>query len=262
MVGIHMQGVGASGIKFPQQFQHQHPMLARLQPGVQLGQQPACAKQQGRCILHTGGQLQRSVKHFRQVHPGIDLGRTAIGPVQRIDHCPTEASRHAPTGQRPQLAPGGAAQTQQRRHMLPCNCHGLQGQGIRMRIRRSTPQTPQRYQRCSALRTFHGRYRLVLLEDLTHQSSTPAIQPLASRHLQHQRGIYPSHQRAELQRPPGQRSGGIHQRLARANRLRRGLQCNPVHGLRREVLSLPADAPAPVKLPVMGWRAPAAGHGA
>jgi hypothetical protein len=106
-------GAVAAAVHLPAQAQHQRALPARLQPGVQQGQQAARAEQQGTGVFHVGRQLQRLVKGFGQREPGIQLGLVAEGLVQRIEQPVAKAPHQPAARQRAQVAPGAAAQALQ-----------------------------------------------------------------------------------------------------------------------------------------------------
>ena len=86
-----------AGVQLPAQLQRQNAALSRLQPHVQLRQQAARAKHQGRGVVDARGELQPGLKHSRQFQPGVQLGFGTIGAVQRIDKPRTKTPHQAAT---------------------------------------------------------------------------------------------------------------------------------------------------------------------
>jgi hypothetical protein len=121
--GAHQQvvvgGAIAAAVHLPGQAQHQRAPLARLQPGVQQGQQAARTEQQGAGVFHMRGQLQRLVEGLGQREPGVELGLLAKGLVQRVEQAVAEAPHQPAARQRAQVAPGAAAQALQRGQVYP-----------------------------------------------------------------------------------------------------------------------------------------------
>jgi hypothetical protein len=107
-------GAVAAAVHLPAQAQHQRTLPARLQPGVQQGQQAARAEQQGAGVFDVRGQFQRLIEGLGQREPGIQLGLLAKGLVERVEQAVTEAAHQPPARQRAQVAPGAAAQAFQR----------------------------------------------------------------------------------------------------------------------------------------------------
>jgi hypothetical protein len=163
--GAHQQvvvgGAVAAAVHLPAQAQHQRALPARLQPGVQQGQQAARAEQQGAGVFDMGGQLQRLVELLGQREPGVELGLIAKGLVEGVEQPVAKAPHQPAARQRAQVAPGAAAQALQRGQVYPGG--GERGQRQLGRRRGHGPggavlarlqmfeQTPDRYQGCSAL---------------------------------------------------------------------------------------------------------------
>ena len=163
--GAHQQvvvgGAVAAAVHLPAQAQHQRALPARLQPGVQQGQQAARAEQQGAGVFDVGGQLQRLVEGLGQHEPGVELGLVAKGLVERVEQAVAEAPHQTAARQRAQVTPGAAAQALQRGLMRPGGgqrgqrqVRGRRGGGPRGAVLaglQAFEQAPDRYQRRSAL---------------------------------------------------------------------------------------------------------------
>ncbi len=163
--GAHQQvvvgGAVAAAVHLPAQAQHQRALPARLQPGVQQGQQAARAEQQGAGVFHVRGQFQRLIERLGQHEPGIQLGLLAKGLVECVEQSVAEAAHQPAARQRTQVAPGAAAQALQRGPVRPGG--GERGQREQRGRRGGGPggavavgvqalkQPPDRYQGCSAL---------------------------------------------------------------------------------------------------------------
>jgi hypothetical protein len=163
--GAHQQvvvgGAIAAAVHLPGQAQHQRAPLARLQPGVQQGQQAARTEQQGAGVFHMRGQLQRLVEGLGQREPGVELGLLAKGLVQRVEQAVAEAPHQPAARQSAQVAPGAAAQALQRGQVYPgggeCGqrqVRGRRGHGPGSAVLaglQAFEQAPDRYQRSSTL---------------------------------------------------------------------------------------------------------------
>ena len=228
--GGHGLAVHLAQVVVPGQFQRQHALLARLQPGLQRLQQGVGRPQQRIGRGGQRGQLGRQGKGFGQLQPGVRVGGIAKGTVQRMQGRGAQPPRHPIARQGAQLAPGVAAHARQAGHMGAQRCQGVQGQIVRHAPGWAQPcllqpQQCQGLERCSALGKRRGRWlhagrwrrqpghwcrfgrnagfhrRRTGLQ-LGQQRRAAAPQALSRRHLQQQRLIHPRHPGGKAQRPP------------------------------------------------------------
>lgn len=202
----------AHGVVRPVQGEGGGALLARGQPGRQLQQQAARTEDQRAGVVHPVRQFPPRLEALGQRHPGVCLGRLAVGLVQRAQQRRVEAPGQAAARQAPHIAQRATADVRKRLPMWAQGTEHAQRQRVEQGGQRRAqtvfhPRAGQRQRGQRVGRPGQGRGAEFLRAgpQTFAQRRLPAEQAQAGRHFQQHGGFGDGDAGRELQRPDRQR---------------------------------------------------------
>ena len=250
LVARQRHAVEAAQVERPFELQCEHSQVPRLQPHLQLRQQPLRRPHQFGRVGGQRRQFQPEIELLRQLQPGMGFRSLSIRRIERLHERGAEAALEAGPRQPARVTPGAAADPLQHRQMVAGGGQHVQRQVVRLRpprwpVRALQAQQREGLQRRRPLRPPGGGQGLRIGEQTLQEPPAPAPQPQGRRRLEDQRFVRDRDPRRELQRPPAP---------AAALALMGWQQCDPVHAIvpPRKREALPGNRRAGCAWPAAG----------